>query len=126
MGAAGAMKIALTYPELFSAALVMSGGAKHPDTLKPDSPLALPGLSMKRRSDDPDAMPMPNLSKIHGTWEEFVGSKHNAFLAAENDVKGGKAPAGIFLACGHPRTTCPALPNSSPAAWARRTEEAGL
>ena len=100
MGAAGAMKIALTYPELFSAALVMSGGAKHPDTLKPDSPLALPGLSMKRRSDDPDAMPMPNLSKIHGTWEEFVGSKHNAFLAAENDVKEGKPLPEFFFACG--------------------------
>ena len=29
MGAAGAMKIALTYPELFSAALILSGAARH-------------------------------------------------------------------------------------------------
>ena len=45
-------------------------------------------------------MPMPNLSDIYGTWEEFAASRHNAYLTAENDVKEGKPLPEFFFACG--------------------------
>lgn len=97
MGAAGAMKMALVYPELFSAALILSGAARHPDTLKPGSPVAMPRMA---DPEDPDAMPMPNLTDIYGDWETFAKSNHNAYLAAENNVKEGKTLPEFYFACG--------------------------
>lgn len=97
MGAAGAMKIALTYPELFSAALIMSGAARHPSTLKPGSATAMP---QRAGGDDPDVMPMPNLTDIYGDWETFAGSRHNAYLTAENNVKAGISLPQFYFACG--------------------------
>lgn len=98
MGAAGAMKMALVYPELFSAALIMSGTARHPETLRPGSPIAMPPMAVNK--DDPDAMPMPNLTDLYGDWESFAKSKHNAYLAAENNIKEGKPLPRFFFACG--------------------------
>lgn len=97
MGAAGAMKIALLYPELFSAALVMSGAARHPDTLKPGSAVSMPKMG---DPDDPDAMPMPDLGKLYGDPETFSKSLNNAYLAAANNVRDAKPLPKFYFACG--------------------------
>lgn len=97
MGAAGAMKIALLYPELFSAALIMSGAARHPETLRPGSAVAMPPMAS---ADDPDAMPLPNLTELYGDWETFAKSRNNAYLAAADNVREGKMLPEFFFACG--------------------------
>lgn len=93
MGAHGAMKISLLYPERFAAVLVMSGAARSADTMD---------LMKKVRPEDgdPDAMPMPDMEDIYGDLSQFRGSKHDAYAAAEQAAAQKKPLPEYFFACG--------------------------
>ena len=93
MGAHGAMKISLLYPERFAAVLVMSGAARSADTMD---------LMKKVRQEDgdPDAMPMPDMEGIYGDLSQIRGGKHDAYAAAEQAAAQKKPLPEYFFACG--------------------------
>ncbi len=94
MGSHGAMKIALLYPERFAAALVMSGAARHPDTV------ATGMRPMRPAGMDPDIMPMPDIQAIYGDAQRYAKSRDNAYKAAAENVAAGKPLPRFFFACG--------------------------
>ncbi len=94
MGAHGAMKIALLYPERYQAALIMSGAARHPDSI------GEMGKMFKRMSKDPDAIPMPDMSAIYGDLADFADSRHNAYRQATENVLAKKWLPQFFFTCG--------------------------
>ena len=94
MGSHGAMKIALLQPERFAAALIMSGAARHPDSI------ASMRAMMKKPTDDPDLMPMPDMEALYGDLAGFAQSPHNAYNVAAENVALGKVLPKFFFACG--------------------------
>lgn len=94
MGAHGAMKWALMKPEMFRAALIMSGAARHPDIIQNFSaPKPIPGV-------DPEIMPMPDMKTIYGDLTRFKGSNCDAYAAAEKNAKEKKTETKFFFTCG--------------------------
>lgn len=91
MGAHGAMKISLLYPERYAAVLVMSGAARSADTMD---------LMKQARPQDSDGMPIPDMEALYGDLAAFRGSKHDAYAAAEKAAAAGGPLPEYFFACG--------------------------
>lgn len=89
MGANGAMKIALTYPERFAAALMMSGAARSADNIK---------AFAKRRMDSNPAL--PDISDFYGDLAKFEGSDFDAYALAKRHVQAGVTLPKVFFTCG--------------------------
>ena len=95
MGGAGAMKMGVLQGEKFAAALCMSGAALNPDKAKDF------GKGMRRRNqDDPDVMPFVSLDSIFGDMDDFKGSVHDVYHAAEMNVKEGKKLPKFYFTVG--------------------------
>ena len=91
MGSHGAMKIALMYPERYCAALIMSGAARRPDTIK---------AFVEQRNKGMGPLPVPDLSKVYDL-EHYVDGPDDAYGYAKRNVKEGKPlPKLIFTVGG--------------------------
>lgn len=94
MGGFGAMKMGILQGEKFAAALCMSGAS-----INPDKASAF-GRGMRDRGGDPDVMPFTNLESLFGSMENFKGSQHDMYAAAQHNVAQGKDLPKFFFTVG--------------------------
>jgi len=92
MGAIGAMKFALKKPEMFSAALCMSGASVNPDRIAEFKDL-LNGL-------DEDGPTISKIELIYGDLSEYKGSEEDMFLQAKMNIRMGYKLPKFFITCG--------------------------
>ena len=89
MGANGAMKMALTYPQRFAAALMMSGAARSGENLEE--------FARRRIKTSPA---LPDISDFYGDLRAFSGSRFDAYAQAKRHTENGIALPRMFFTCG--------------------------
>ncbi len=92
MGGSGAMKLALKKPEMFAAALCMSGASINPEKVG--------GFGKHRRRMPDDGPAMPSLESLFGDLSKFKGSEEDMYFQAEQNVEQGKELPKFYLTSG--------------------------
>ena len=92
MGAFGAMKLALKKPDMFAAALCMSGASVNPDKI-----IELKDLINGLEDDGPA---ISRIEVIYGDLKKYKGSDEDMFLQAKQNVDQGRVLPEFFITCG--------------------------